>query len=139
MKTMTVQEFIKSVRKNSGKAYEKFYKDIEGAGRVWSHTTDKYINEKEFDKLKSLAKFEGYQGIFHYFNKETEPFDMKLKELRTEREKVASNNIYSIMAAPSRTFYEASFKIRLKREIVEVRWEFDENTTLDWREINSFM
>ena len=139
MKTLTAKEFINLIPRKNTKSHDKFYKKLSKEGGIFSYQLNSYINWEEFEKLSTLKDIEGYESIFHYFINSNTPFNMKVVELKVVNQKVDSNNVYAIMAAPQRTFYKASFQIKFNQEIVEVEWEYDKDTTLSYREINSFM
>lgn len=76
---------------------------------------------------------------YDYFNKNRAPFDLKLTEVKVEKENAKSNNIYDMMAAPQKTLYRVEFQLRIPYAQITIYKEFWKDTTLSMRDINSFM
>lgn len=133
--TYNIDEFESMLRKTKN-AKQKFLKDNERG--YWSYSTNEKISSEEIEDLVTIVG--NRDAIYNFFNKETKPFNIKLKEIRTEKEKVKSNNIYDIMAAKQITYYEGSFQIKWWNDkIITIVNEFSKDTTLNTGDIYNFM
>ena len=128
--------FESQLRKAKG-AKKKFLKENESG--FYSYSLDKRIPEEDVKILLEIV--EDRESIYKYFNTEYMPFDIEIRELYKEEEKVKSNSIYDLMAAKSVTCFEGRFKIttRYGQPPITVTRQFLKDTTLSMRGINNFM
>jgi hypothetical protein len=136
--TYTVDEFNSSIKTTSkGGDKQKFLKD-NGDG-YYSSDAKKNISAEDVKKLIEIVGDK--EGIYKFFILSFYTFDIKIEEVGQDKEDVKSNNIYDLMHAKTITHYKGSFKVKIKYNDppIEVSRDFSKNTTLGWREINSFL
>lgn len=132
----SVEEFSSTLRKTK-RGKDKFLKDNKDG--YYSFSAETRVSAEEVEKLLEIVG--DHQSIYHHFNTWYSPYSIKIEELEKRQEKVESNNIYSLMAARSETDFRGSFKVVVKygQEPITVFREYTKDTTLNMRDIVSFM
>lgn len=136
-KIYTIDDFADSIKLVKG-AKKRFLKDNENG--YFSSATNTFITPEMVNELIEIVG--DRESIYKYFNTRYTPFDIILQEIGSDTEKIDSNNIYDLMHAKTITHYKGSFKVKItynEPPITVIGNEFSKNTTLGWKEINSFL
>ena len=143
------RELKKNVKIEAGKTYGlDDVRDYLGIGKAkYSNFTkkkkyvrDNYLKDGDLEKLTTiLGDSWKNESLYNNFYKVADPTNIQIKELKVERQKVDSNNIYDVMAAPQTTYYEGSFDMQVDGKKITVKRKWNKDTTLSMRDINSFL
>ena len=105
----------------------------------YSHSIGQRVPEEQIELLKNIIG--NNQGVYNYFNKYYDPFNMVVESKRERQEEVKSNNIYDRMCAKTITHFKGSFQVKwtFNGEPLTITNEWSKNTTLDRGDVYRFM
>lgn len=141
--TYTTEEFA-TVIKGGFKLAKKQFLARYGEGydlRTWSSQPgNDVVKEEDIANLNTII---GYDvAIYKELNNGVGlPTDIKIEKLNRIASWTPSNNIYTMMAMPSKTYYKGSFKLMYKsgQEPITIERRFQTSSTLSMRDIVNFM